>query len=1164
MSDYIFVSHANLDKPDIRHIVDALIARGHRIWLDNPPAMGYSEEEVRTTFHRIRAGNPWRDEIDEALRGAVVVLVCWSPRATTDRHVWMSEATYARTEKKLIACRIDDLGGLNLPDGHSGEQVVDVRRGLPAEDLTTALVLLIDDIDRMITDRSGPSRGSVDQAVLQVYANTLLRECQQVILPVPTELLSSECTLTDLYVGQRVLDHRPRLQKGATERARETSLGAVLRNEMYIRLLGRQGAGKGQLLRHTAAAYAGQFLAQTDLAPALAVPGDWARHDELPQPSEMVWPAPGVHGECDVILPLFIDVRRFTGARLPEDLNLRALIEIAIAGMNVFVSNDRSGALVEEMARWIDQKRACLLIVDGIDERRDRSEHRQLIAALSSLSRSRNSLRIIWSARIGVLDEDLVKSDNRFHPLELLDFKPTQIKTFIGKFCDALRHHPASAAKDQIHARIARDPELLRFAGNPWMAALLVAILSEGRLEFAQHGRKALLLREAVFRLASNRATRARLPSGGLLFLGRLAAELRSESKPGWTGKEFRRDCEKVWPSVSDTGLAASLTLDEVIEWLHGSAILRQSFFTTDSGEAEMSYQFVYPVIEEHLTAEAFIGALTPRRHQTSSSPKFDVHLAHFTRSIKDDGISALDVPLRSLGLLGPEAAGDLADALTKLKIPEAQRLKLHGRLLLTVDEGAEVPSEKVAEIVQVLVDRLPNETITDELRKLYHVLIERAGTRGTRLARCILPLLDNLREGVQWQSLPFGFDWLESAILDDLVDRLSSPDQFQSSAASIDIMDWAARQTTSSNTTSTRLDKIVQHLVRRIVSPDIDATAAAWALYWLGKGANSSPAIAAPDAEQRAILVGQIANNRLSPLGTRYVAQLIGKLEDVWGLTDALLDWAEDANSNRPVLPQTMPAEHPFAKPIYLNLGLQTDPSVRLGLARACGRLGNFGTDVISTLAAALRDPETHSAMVEDVAVLLSRSGSAMAEQELISAYARTRGTTRGALCLAVRACGCQHVLRSVLQPSLSDRLVNWRLHSKLGSVWAEAPHEKLVLQSALPETPRLPETRKTPAKAIVGEIRPNWVNAVLRSRGHLVHKLKAKDSTGRWAYYFVLVQPWNEWRFLQAIEGDGMIDLEDYGSVIASCYGESPNAETVKFLKATYGWDATAASAT
>jgi hypothetical protein len=73
---------------------------------------------------------------------------------------------------------------------------------------------------------------------------------------------------------------------------------------------------------------------------------------------------------------------------------------------------------------------------------------------------------------------------------------------------------------------------------------------------------------------------------------------------------------------------------------------------------------------------------------------------------------------------------------------------------------------------------------------------------------------------------------------------------------------------------------------------------------------------------------------------------------------------------------------------------------------------------------------------------------------------------------------------------------------------------------------------------------------------RGHLVHKLKAKDSTGKWAYYFVLIEPDQEAAFLRAMEGDGIIDLETFGSVVASSYGETPSDEVRTYIKEKYGF--------
>jgi hypothetical protein len=81
-------------------------------------------------------------------------------------------------------------------------------------------------------------------------------------------------------------------------------------------------------------------------------------------------------------------------------------------------------------------------------------------------------------------------------------------------------------------------------------------------------------------------------------------------------------------------------------------------------------------------------------------------------------------------------------------------------------------------------------------------------------------------------------------------------------------------------------------------------------------------------------------------------------------------------------------------------------------------------------------------------------------------------------------------------------------------------------------------------------------FVDEEIARQGRNIHTLKAKDSTGRWASYFVLVKPHMERRFLQALESNGMIDLETYGKVIASCYGEEPTQELKDFLKEKYGF--------
>lgn len=80
-------------------------------------------------------------------------------------------------------------------------------------------------------------------------------------------------------------------------------------------------------------------------------------------------------------------------------------------------------------------------------------------------------------------------------------------------------------------------------------------------------------------------------------------------------------------------------------------------------------------------------------------------------------------------------------------------------------------------------------------------------------------------------------------------------------------------------------------------------------------------------------------------------------------------------------------------------------------------------------------------------------------------------------------------------------------------------------------------------------------FMDRVISSRGHLIHKLRATDNTGREAYYFLLIEPLNETAFKKALAiGNDTINLEEFGKVIASCYGDKPTKEVQKLLKEKY----------
>ena len=84
------------------------------------------------------------------------------------------------------------------------------------------------------------------------------------------------------------------------------------------------------------------------------------------------------------------------------------------------------------------------------------------------------------------------------------------------------------------------------------------------------------------------------------------------------------------------------------------------------------------------------------------------------------------------------------------------------------------------------------------------------------------------------------------------------------------------------------------------------------------------------------------------------------------------------------------------------------------------------------------------------------------------------------------------------------------------------------------------------------------SFVDRLISKKGHLIHKLRAIDINGKQAYYFVLIEPNKDVSFKRAIEsGVGKLNFEDYGKVIASCYGDEPNERVKELLRQKYGFD-------
>jgi hypothetical protein len=133
---FVFVSHANADKEHIRFILDALIAEGVKVWLDNPAALKFTREEIEGHFHQLSGGGRWRTQIDEAVNEAMCVLVIWSKTsAQAGRNVILDEAAIGRSQKKLVCCRIDGIDPQSLPNGFDEQQTLDLYAAVDGQPL---------------------------------------------------------------------------------------------------------------------------------------------------------------------------------------------------------------------------------------------------------------------------------------------------------------------------------------------------------------------------------------------------------------------------------------------------------------------------------------------------------------------------------------------------------------------------------------------------------------------------------------------------------------------------------------------------------------------------------------------------------------------------------------------------------------------------------------------------------------------------------------------------------------------------------------------------------------------------------------------------------------------------------------------------------------------
>ena len=147
----IFISYAREDRHQARALREMLIARGYQVFLD---------------VENIRAGQPWRQGIVEALQGAAAVCVLWSRAAhDTKRTFVREEAGIAKDSGSYFPICLDDAG---VPYGFGEFHYADLIDwdGATADDRLPAI---LDQLTALVRERrlSVPANSSTAEADVQ-------------------------------------------------------------------------------------------------------------------------------------------------------------------------------------------------------------------------------------------------------------------------------------------------------------------------------------------------------------------------------------------------------------------------------------------------------------------------------------------------------------------------------------------------------------------------------------------------------------------------------------------------------------------------------------------------------------------------------------------------------------------------------------------------------------------------------------------------------------------------------------------------------------------------------------------------------------------------------------------------------------------------------------
>ncbi|MFO0425261.1 MAG: hypothetical protein ACK526_01735 [Planctomyces sp.] len=81
------------------------------------------------------------------------------------------------------------------------------------------------------------------------------------------------------------------------------------------------------------------------------------------------------------------------------------------------------------------------------------------------------------------------------------------------------------------------------------------------------------------------------------------------------------------------------------------------------------------------------------------------------------------------------------------------------------------------------------------------------------------------------------------------------------------------------------------------------------------------------------------------------------------------------------------------------------------------------------------------------------------------------------------------------------------------------------------------------------------SFVSRVMKSRADCIFLIKGKDTTNRPAWYYVLTPFWKK-TSLSNLQGTGNRNLNDYGTILHSGYGEEPPDEVKALMFEKFGF--------